>query len=144
MSYNKKYTPSTPYFIGKGKSVSDELTIRGIKLIDISYISSIYLTLGAVLSIYIDKKLGKFNAQEADKKSKSRLYTEVLLHFSLIGILTYLVRNFVEWIPFPLNGIRGYDHLKLRELTSAGTFGFIFIFFQKNLTTKITYLSNRN
>jgi len=140
----KQFTPSTPYFIGKGKSVYDEITIRGIKLIDISYVSSIYLALGAFLSIHIDKQLGKFNSLEADKKSKSRLYTEVLLQFSFIGILTYIVRNFVEWIPFPLNGIKGYDHLKLREISSASAFGVIFFLFQNNLRDKLIYLSNRN
>ena len=140
----KQFTPPTPYFIGKGHSVTDELTIRGIKLIDISYISSIYLALGAISSIYIDKKLGKFDKLEADKKTKSRLYTEIILHFSFIGILTYFVRNFVEWIPFPLNGIRGYDHLKLRELSSASVFGVIFFLFQNNLRDKLIYLSNRN
>ena len=140
----KQFTPPTPYFIGKGHSVTDELTIRGIKLIDISYISSIYLALGAISSIYIDKKLGKFDKLESDKKTKSRLYTEIILHFSFIGILTYFVRNFVEWIPFPLNGIRGYDHLKLRELSSASVFGVIFFLFQNNLRDKLIYLSNRN
>ena len=140
----KQFTPSTPYFVGKGHSVTDELTIRGIKLIDICYISSIYLALGAISSIYIDRKLGKFDKIEADKKTKNRLYSEVLLHFSFIGILMYIVRNFVEWIPFPLNGIRGYDHLKLRELSSAGVFGVIFFLFQNNLRDKLIYLSNRN
>ena len=140
---SKKHTPSTPHFIGTGKSLKSELQLRGIKLLDIAYIASIYLTLGAVLSISIDRKLGEFDSEEADKKSTSQLYGEILLHFSLIGILIYIIRNIVEWIPFPLNGMYGYDHLKLNELRNAGIFGIIFFLFQNNLKNKLIYLSKR-
>jgi hypothetical protein len=140
---SKKHTPSTPHFIGTGKSLKSELQLRGIKLLDIAYIASIYLTLGAVLSITIDRKLGEFDSEEADKKSIAQLYGEILLHFSLIGILIYIIRNIVEWIPFPLNGMYGYDHLKLNELRNAGVFGIIFFLFQNNLKNKLIYLSKR-
>lgn len=133
----------SPYFVGKGKTLSDELQIRGIKIIDIAYVAAIYLTLGAVLSITIDRQLGKFDPEEADKISTSQLYGEVLLHFASIGILIYIVRNIVEWIPFPLNGVYGYDHLRLNELKNAGLFAVIFFLFQNNLTNKLIYLSKR-
>jgi hypothetical protein len=134
---------SSPYFIGKGKTLSDELQTRGVKIIDIAYVAAIYLTLGAVLSITIDRQLGKFNEQEADKKSTAQLYGEVLLHFASIGILMYIVRNVVEWIPFPLNGVFSYDHMRLNELRNAGLFGVIFFLFQNNLREKLVYLSKR-
>ena len=134
---------SSPYFIGKGKTMSSELQTRGIKIIDIAYVAAIYLTLGAVLSLTIDRQLGKFDQQEADEKSTAQLYGEVLLHFASIGILMYIVRNIVEWIPFPLNGVYGYDHLRLNELKNAGLFGVIFFLFQNNLKDKLIYLSKR-
>jgi hypothetical protein len=134
---------TSPKFIYEGKTLKTELQTRAIKIIDIAYVASIYLTLGAILSIFIDRKMGKFNPEEADKKSIPQLYGEVILHFSLIGILIYFVRNIVEWIPFPLNGLYGYNHLKLGELRSAGLFGVIFFLFQNNLKNKLNYLSNR-
>jgi hypothetical protein len=134
---------TSPYFIGKGKTMSSELQTRGVKIIDIAYVAAIYLTLGAVLSISIDRQLGKFDTQEADKKSTAQLYGEVLLHFASIGILMYIVRNVVEWIPFPLNGVYGYDHMRLNELKNAGLFGVIFFLFQNNLRDKLVYLSKR-
>ena len=123
--------------------MSSELQTRGIKIIDIAYVAAIYLTLGAVLSLTIDRQLGKFDQQEADEKSTAQLYGEVLLHFASIGILMYIVRNIVEWIPFPLNGVYGYDHLRLNELKNAGLFGVIFFLFQNNLKDKLIYLSKR-
>ena len=140
---SSKKTPISPYFIGKGKTITSELQTRGVKIIDIAYVAAIYLTLGAILSISIDRQLGKFDSEEADLKSTAQLYGEVLLHFASIGILMYIVRNIVEWVPFPLNGIFGYDHMKLNELKNAGLFGVIFFLFQNNLKDKLVYLSKR-
>jgi hypothetical protein len=134
---------SSPYFLGKGKTLTGELQTRGIKMIDIAYVAAIYLTLGAVLSISIDRELGKFDPNDADDKSTIQLYGEVLLHFACIGILMYIVRNTVEWIPFPLNGVYGYDHMRLNELRNAGLFGVIFFLFQNNLKDKLIYISKR-
>lgn len=140
---HKKTIPDTPQFIGNGNSIGKELKLRGIKMIDIAYVACIYLTLGAIISIYIDRKLGKFDPIEADKKSISQLYGEVLLQFSFIGILIYIIRNIVEWIPFPLHGMVGYNHFKLNELRNAGVFGIIFFIFQNNLKDKLMYISKR-
>jgi hypothetical protein len=140
---NSKNRLSTPFFVGKGNSLLSELQLRGVKIIDIAYVAAIYLTLGAVLSIIIDRQLGEFNSEEADIKSTAQLYGEVLLHFAVVGILIYIVRNIVEWIPYPLNCMYGYYHFKLNELRNAGLFGVIFFLFQNNLKNKLIYLSKR-
>lgn len=134
---------SKPYFVGQGKTVRQEIIIRGIKLIDIAYINTIYLTLGAVLSICLDKQLGKFDPKTAEEKSVAILSLEVLLHFALLGMFFYIVRNVVEWIPFPLHGKFGYDHLKVKELSNAGAFVTVFLLLQVNLKDKILYVSKR-
>jgi hypothetical protein len=63
---------TSPKFIYEGKTLKTELQTRAIKIIDIAYVASIYLTLGAILSIFIDRKMGKFNPEEADKKFTQR------------------------------------------------------------------------
>lgn len=134
---------SPPSFIGDGKTFYDELIIRGIKLVDICYLSSIYFTLGYIISRLIDNWMGTFDEKKADKKSMIRLYIEVVLHFSLLGILTYFARNIVEQVPFPMNGIHGYTHSKLKEIASASLFVTILVLFQTHLRTKLLYLSDR-
>ena len=109
----------------------------------LSFLNVISLSIAPSLVDFDDFQLGKFNPEEADEKSTAQLYGEVLLHFALIGILMYIVRNVVEWVPFPLNGMFGYDHLKLNELRNAGLFAVIFFLFQNNLTEKLVYLSKR-
>jgi len=120
-----------------------DLLLRSIKIVDIGYITTIYFLLAFFLSNYIDSKLGKFNEQEADKKTITRLIIECIIHIYLIGILIYVVRNLMEFLPFPLDGYQGFIHLKVKELTNATVFVFIFLIFQYHLRQKLNYIRKR-
>jgi hypothetical protein len=122
-------------------TILDELIIRSIKVIDIGYIAVIYFTLAFFISGSIDKWLGKFEAKA--RKSTLRLAAEVILHIWCIGVIVYIVRNIVERIPFPLNGIRGFEHRRVKELSNAAVFTFVMLFFQKHLRHKLEYLYER-
>ena len=128
-------------FIGPGHTFWDELIIRSIKIIDIGYVTTIYFLSAFFVSIYLDKLYGKFDPKEADKKPKYIIYIEIILQFALLGILTYFARNIIEHLPFPLNGVRGYNHWQLKELTSASLFAVILILFQTNLHDKLMYVA---
>lgn len=130
-------------FIGEGKTLKDELVIRSIKLIDIAYISCLYLTLAIVVSHYLDRLYGKFDTAKANTKSLAKLYLDILLHFSIIGIVSYFARNIVEIIPFPLNGVYGFSHYKMKELMSGALFASMLIFTQNNLRNKLIYTIDR-
>ena len=69
-----------------------------------------------------------------------RVILEVILFAWVIGVVIYIVRNIVPMIPFPLNGIQGYDHLKVKELTSGFTFIITFIYYQNYYQKKIRSL----
>jgi len=120
-----------------------DLVLRSIKIVDIGYITSIYFTIAFFLSTYIDNKLGEFNKEEADQKTTLRLFGESVLHMYLMGVLVYVIRNLIEKIPFPLNGVQGFIHTKVKELTNATVFVFIFILYQKNFRAKLDYLRER-
>ena len=47
---------------------SKEIIIRIIKLLDIGYITTIYVILAIILAKLCDKKLGKFDEKKASKK----------------------------------------------------------------------------
>ena len=57
-----------------------------------------------------------------------------------MGIIIYIVRNIIPLIPFPLDGIYGFDHLKVTEVTTGGTFSFAFLYFQVHYQNKIKYI----
>jgi hypothetical protein len=138
---SKTVSTTPPSFIAPGHTLSDELIIRSIKLLDIGYISAVYFVMAFIVSKYLDRLYGKFDPKEADKKSIYRIYLEIIGQFAILGILTYFARNIVEQIPFPLNGIRGYNHLRLKELASASLFAVILVLYQNNLHAKLSYVS---
>ena len=117
-----------------------EIIIRSIKIFDIGYITTIYLILGIILAKVCDKYFGKFDEETEKKKPLIQSIAELVLHLWLIAIVIYVVRNFVSLIPFPLNGIYGYNHLNVKELTTATTFSIVFIYFYEYYQMKVNYL----
>ncbi len=120
-----------------------DLTRRSIKILDIGYITIIYFYIGFFLSNWIDQQIGEFDPEAQQSKSTGRLLSECILHVYMIAVLTYLIRNIVPLIPFPLDGIYGYSHSKVKELTSAAVFVFVFYYYQSNLRKRLAYIASR-
>ena len=120
--------------------MNDEVVLRSIKIVDIVYVTTIYVTLTIMFSVYLDKMIGKFNKEDNDKKSTVRIILEIYCNFAIIAIFGYLIRNIVELIPFPLDGVRGFEHKRVKELGGGLIAGFAIFFYQTNLRSKIDYL----
>ena len=58
-------------------------------------------------------------------------------------IVVYILRNIVERIPFPLDGLFGYDHSRVIEIKGGILIAFAVITFQHNFKNKVTFLINR-
>ncbi len=116
------------------------LPFRLIKVLDIGYITTIYVVLAVFLSTVIDEFLGVFNAKEAKKEGNLAFTLKTIGLVWLGGIIVYLIRNFVELIPSPFHGLAGFDHLRVKELTTAGAFAFIFLLYQKHLRARLDYM----
>lgn len=119
-----------------------EVTIKCIKLLDITYLTILYVTISIVFSIYLNRLIGPFNKEAANKKSTLRLILEIYLNFSVIAIAAFGIRNLVERIPFPLDDIYDFDHMKIHELNGGIIFGFAIFYYQINLCDKINYVFN--
>jgi len=121
---------------------NQELMLRSIKIIDIAYVTIIYVTITILFSVYLDKLIGKFNKEDNDKKSTIRIILEIYCNFAIIAIFGYIIRNIVEMFPFPLDGAYGFEHKKIKELGGGLIAGFAIFFYQTNLRNKIDYLFN--
>jgi hypothetical protein len=117
-----------------------EIIVRSIKILDIGYITSLYFILGIILAKLCDKYLGKFDEKNEKKKTLFQSVVELILYLWFISVVVYIVRNVIPLIPFPLNGIYGFDHLKVKEVTSATVFSISFIYFQQHHQEKIKYI----
>lgn len=86
-----------------------------------------------------DKFMGKFDPEKEKKKSRVRATIELIVVVWLYGVLIYVVRNLVELIPFPLNGIHGFDHKRVKELSSAMVFSFTYLLFSDYIKNKLVF-----
>jgi hypothetical protein len=121
-----------------------ELAFRGVKILDIGYIAMIYFALAFFLSTWMDRRVfGEFDAEMAARKSTWRLVAECVLHIYMVGVIAYVVRNIVELVPSPFEGVAGLEHKRVKELTNATVFVFIFLFFQHHLREKLEYINKR-
>lgn len=120
-----------------------ELVIRSIKVLDIGFITALYLTFGIVLAKLCDKVLGEFDEEKEHQKPLWQLLIELFLYLWFVGIVVYVVRNVVQSIPFPFHGVYGYDHFRVKELINAVIFFVMFLHFQEYYQKKIRYLFTR-
>jgi len=123
--------------------IQTDLILRSIKIIDICFLTTIFFLLGTFIARLIDKVVGDFDKEKEDKKHIIRVFAESIIFVSILGIIVYVSRNLVEKIPFPLNGLYGYNHLKVKELNGGVILPFSILYFQNYLRNKLTYLFNR-
>ena len=113
------------------------------KMIDIGFLTVYYFIFGLCTAFLFDTILGTFNEQEYDNKSTAFILLEILLQFFIIGIVVYVMRNIIERIPSPVEGVGGFQHIRLKEI-GGGVIGTIIIIgFQKNLQDKLAYCRKR-
>ena len=58
----------------------------------------------------------------------------------MTGIVAYIGRNVIQLIPFPLDGLYGFIHMRVKEVSSGSLLTSITSMFQLSLQEKITYL----
>ena len=117
----------------------NELLFRLTKICDIGYITAIYFLLAIILSKIIDKIFGEYDEIRERQKSKYRLFFELFGMFWLYIIIIYMVKNIIELVPSPFDGINGFQHNLVKELKTGFAFFFIFLYLQKNFLNKLSY-----
>jgi len=120
-----------------------ELIIRGLKIMDIGYITGIYFLLGIFCAKLFDTIYGKFDEKKEERKSDFRQAFEIVGLIWVVGVVIYIVKNIVELIPSPLDGLYGFSHMRVKELKSASVFTFIFLLFQAHLREKTEFYYNK-
>ena len=123
--------------------VKSELGFRLTKIADIGYITILYAIAALILAKVFDKVSKVLDVEDDSKKSSPRLFFEIILYLWAAGILIYGVRNLMELIPSPFDGVYGLEHLRVKELGNAGVFVFIFFYFEESLKKKMTVLYDR-
>ena len=118
-------------------------TFLAVKLADIGLVTVYYFVFGIIIAKGFDIIYGKFRKDDYDKKSEIQIFLEIIVHLFLMGVIAYGLRNIVSAIPFPLEGVAGFQHSRLKELQGGAVLSIVLVFFQKNLMSKIKYFSKR-
>jgi hypothetical protein len=114
--------------------------IRLIKVIDIGYITLIYFAIAFLVVSALNEFYGEFNAEQENKKPVYQIVLEIVGMLWINGILIYTVRNLVAYVPFPLDNYYGFQHSKVKELSTAAIFVYFLMFLQTHLQAKIRNL----
>ena len=132
----KQILQRTNISISKSKM---KLGLFVVKLLGISFVGVLYFWLSVAASYPIDRYV--FTNHE--QKKKKRIFNEVIkisTQIALLMVIAYLVRNVVDRTHFPLNGLFGYNHLKLKEINGGIIIAFALLVTQYNLKHRITRL----
>lgn len=121
------------------QTLGQDVLMRSIKIVDIGFLTIIYISLAIVCAKLTDITFGKFDEEKEKKKTVIQISLELLLTLWLYGVLIYIIRNVVELIPFPLNGVGGFDHQRVKELHNPMVFTLVFLLNSDILKKKIAF-----
>jgi hypothetical protein len=127
---------------GPAFDLTKEIVIRSIKIVDIVFITVLYFLAGYGLAILLDALSEYFYGSEFSKKSRLVLIWEGVSQISLLTVISYIGRNIIQAIPFPLEGVYGFEHLRVKEVMSGGLLTMFTTLFFYNLQNKLLYIRN--
>ena len=109
-----------------------------IRLIDIGLLGIYFVILSIAFSIGIEYVFIEIFGKKPI--NTFLLILEILLYEVAIMIISYIKRNIVELIPFPLDKLYGYNHKRISELKGGVIFAFAIIIFMINFKRKLDIL----
>ena len=114
-----------------------------IKMLDIGLVAIYFFVVGIVVARLFDYALSKVQPKNYKDIPLFQLFLEIIVQLFALGILAYIVRNIIKLIPFPLDGVAGFNHRELKELEGGEVMSLVLIVFSKNLQDKILYFIER-
>lgn len=125
-----------------GQTLFQDIVVRTIKSSDIVWSTTAYFVMALVAVIGLNRVLGK-RKTPVERTSTARLVLEVIGHASLLALMGYVSRNVFQLVPFPLEGVYGFKHLKVSEVSSSATFIAIAVTFNAPLRELVGELQKR-
>ena len=114
-----------------------------VKLLDIGLVTIYFFVLGLAAAKGFDAVMGEFKEENFDDVPIWKLFLQIVLQLFALGIIAYVLRNIVKLIPFPLDGVAGFHHERLKELDGGEVMALVLILFQRNLIDKVLYFVKR-
>lgn len=115
-----------------------EICIYVIKIIAIIYVSIIYGIISLSVTQILDKHVFHSELILLDKKvieetSLQNFVLHTVLIVGVFGVVSYIFRNIIQRIPFPLDGWYKFDYMRVKEVSSGAVFTTILFAFSETI-----------
>ena len=121
--------------------------IAGLKMIAIIYITAIISIIAYSFSLFSENYILYFvndnDPEKLKQKSSFVLLCETTAIYAFFAILTYFGRNTLTKIPFPLDGMYGFEYIKVKEVASTQVLFVMIVAFSGTLYRKLQTLRSR-
>lgn len=117
-----------------------------VKFVAIFYYSIIYFIFGFISSVLLNMVIPPLyddNENQTINRGDWLIILEIIMNFGIISIVFFMVRKIVKMLPFPLEGIMGFEKARLRELQGGIIIASIFFNFQPKLLKKLNYIKDK-
>ena len=129
-----------------------EALIRAIKCFDITLLGCYYLLFGLVAAVAIRRVCDARKRESEREKGNgddalatmpmSTLLVRIVARTCLIALAVYFTRITVKKIPFPLDGVGGFRHARVKEINGGVIIAFAVIALQTHFVAEIKHLIN--
>jgi hypothetical protein len=117
--------------------IPKDINFRLVKIADIGYITILYFLTGLISALILCFLFSLYTKIVGRSKNITIIMLELVILMWLVGAFTYIVKNIVEIIPSPFEGMQGLKHKNVKELGSAGVYGVILISLSYVITDRL-------
>ena len=98
-----------------------------VKMLDICYVSNLYLFLGVISSALISRYI--FIPYDVNRPYLLNLFF-LIFFVSIISIFVFIIRKLIKfYIPSPFDGVAGFKHKLLKEINGNVILAFAFLIY---------------
>ncbi len=127
-------------------NLGEDIRLIGIRLLAIMYIAIIYVIFG----IYITYLLDEYgyhdifvNNHDDSNDSIFKMVLELGVMVGIIACIAFIGRNLIQLIPFPFDGVFGFNYESVREVTSGAILFVFMVTFSASIQQKVVKLQSK-
>jgi len=133
--------------IEKNQTFREDIMVRLIKILNMGYTNIIYVIPTIFIATLLDKhiysniQIGSIPNDE--EKTILSLLSELLIILTIGGITAYVLRNILQKMPFPFEGVYGFNSMKIQEVKTGATIALVLMYFCPVLVNKLKLLQQK-
>jgi hypothetical protein len=129
------------------QTLKEDIIVRLIKMLNMGYANVIFIIPTIFVATMLDKKVySKIHFSKLEKDEEKEiipLLGEILIILTINGIVAYILRNILQKLPFPFEGVYGFDHMKIMEVRSGAAILVVLMYFATTIVNKIKTLQQK-